>query len=332
MWSLRMEGKGVVNVVEVPDPVPGAGEVVIETAVSALCGSELHRYRGPGMASGNIGHEAAGTVLELGPDVTALEVGQRVGLSGVVGCGQCEYCARGQQTWCQNRPHYGSMHAERILTVARGCLPLPDDISWEVGVLIAGDGMGVPYHTSQRIDDPAIETVAIFGVGPIGLGNTLMQAYLGRWVMAIDISAPRLEIARELGAAHTVNPNHADPVAEIRALTEGRGADVCLEAAGRPETLKQCFAAVRTGGTVLINGEQPGVELSPSEDFIRRDITAIGSWFYQLCEFPEMVALYREGLPAASLITHRYPLAEAEEAFREFAAARTGKVLLTMQD
>lgn len=328
MRSLRMEGNDVVRVVEVPDPVPGPGEVVVQTAVSALCGSELHRYRGSGMDTGNSGHEAAGTVAEVGPGVASLVVGQRVGLSGVVGCGDCAYCAKGQQTWCENRLFSGNMHAERILTVAHGCHPLPDDVSWDVGVLITGDGMGVPYHTSRKIDDPSIRSMAIFGVGPIGLGSTIMQTYLGRRVIAVDISPTRLELARERGAAHTVNARDADPVAEIRALTEGRGADVCLEAAGRPETLKQCFAAVRTGGTVLINGEQPGVELSPSEDFIRRDITATGSWFYQFWEVPEMLALYRKGLPVASLITHHYPFSEAEAAFREFSAARTGKVLL----
>src|SRR5690606_3873823 len=114
-------------------------------------------------------------------------------------------------------------------------------------------------------------------------------------------------------------------------LTGGNGADVCIEAAGRPQTLKQCFAAVRTGGQVLINGEQPGVELSPSRDFIRRDITATGSWFYHFSEFPEMLGLYRQGLDVAKLITHRFQLSQADEAFRAFDAGLTGKVLLTME-
>jgi len=331
MRTLRFEGHSVVRIVEAPDPVPGPGEVVIETAVSALCGSELHGYRGAGVATGNSGHEGAGTVLELGPGVTSLEIGQRVGVSGVVGCGQCDYCAKGQQTWCSNRLIYGNTHAERFLAAAHACLPLPDDVPWDVGVLITGDGMGVPYHTSRKIADPAIETIAIFGVGPIGLGSTLLQSYLGRVVIAVDIVPLRLKLARSLGAAHTINARDSDPVARIRELTGGRGADVCLEAAGRPETLKQCFAAVRTAGTVVMNGEQRKVELSPSDDFIRRDITAVGSWFYHMAEFPAMLALYREGLPVTDLITHHYPLADAQVAWQEFAAGRTGKVLLVMQ-
>jgi len=332
MRTLKMDGNAVVRVIEVPDPTPGPGEVVVRTAVSVLCGSEMHSYHGAGHAKSNGGHEAAGTVLQVGPGVERLQVGQRVGLSGVVGCGTCEFCARGQYTWCQRRRGYGPFHAERILIAAHGCHPLPDDVSWDVGVLITGDGLGVPYHTSRRLLSPEIRTVAVFGVGPIGLGNTLMQAHLGRRVIAVDISPLRLDLARRLGAAEAINAEDSDPVQAIRELTGGAGADACIEAAGRPATLKQCFAAVRTGGTVAINGEQPVVELSPSEDFIRRDITAFGSWFYHFSEFPAMLDLCRQGLDAASLITHHYPLAEADTAYREFAAGRTGKVALTYPD
>jgi threonine dehydrogenase-like Zn-dependent dehydrogenase len=112
-------------------------------------------------------------------------------------------------------------------------------------------------------------------------------------------------------------------------LTRGKGADLCIEAAGRPETAKQCFAAVRIAGTVVFNGEQPAMPLSPSEDFIRRDITAVGSWYYHFNEYPAMLDLYRQGLPIGNLITHHFPLAQADEAFRLMAAGLTGKVLLT---
>ncbi len=330
MRTLRLDGGSSISVVEVPDPHPVEGEVVIQTAVSALCGSELHTYRGKGRETGNSGHEAAGTVLEIGPGVTSLTVGQRVGLSGVVGCGHCEYCAKGQYTWCENRLPYGDMHAERILTAAHGCHVLPDDVPWDVGVLITGDGFGVPYHASNKIADAWIGTVAIFGAGPIGLGNVLMQSHLGREVIAVDVTSARLDLAKKLGAQNVVDATQTDSVAEVRRLTRGYGADACIEAAGRPETLKQCFAAVRTNGKVVMIGEQPSVDLSPSEDFIRRDISASGSWFYHFCEFPEMLRLYREGLPVANLVTHRYPFEQAGEAFREFAAGRTGKVILTM--
>ncbi len=328
MRMVKLEGNGELSVVDAPDPTPGPDEVVIETAVSALCGSELHGYRGPDGSAGNGGHEAAGTVAELGASVTSLHVGQRVGLSAIAGCGTCDECAQGRYTWCPDRRFYGNMHAERILIKANACHPLPEDVPWEAGVLLAGDGLGVPYHTSRKIVYPSIRTVAIFGVGPIGLGNTLMQSYLGRRVIAVDVSPTRLELAGELGAAHSIDARNADPVEAISALTDGRGPDVCIEAAGRPQTLLQCFAAVRTGGTVVLNGEQAAVELSPSEHFIRRDITAVGSWFYHFAQFAPMLALYREGLAVERLITDQFPLDEADDAFQAFAAGRTGKVLI----
>lgn len=330
MKSVQMQGNGQIALVDLPDPQPGPGEVMIATRVSALCGSELKTYRGPGKPDGNSGHEAVGVVAQLGEGVTTLHVGQRVGVSAISGCGHCEACARGQYTWCSAWKFYGNMHAEQFVIAANACHPLPDDVGWDVGVLITGDGFGVPYHTSLKLRDPAIKTVAIFGAGPIGLGNLLMQRALGRTVIAVDMSPTRLELAAELGADHVVNAGTVgDVVAAIRALTGGKGADVCIEAAGRPETAKQCFAAVRTAGTVVFNGEQPALSLSPSEDFIRRDITALGSWYYHFGEYPAMLDLYRQGLPIGSLITHRFPLDQAAEAFRLMAAGLTGKVLLT---
>ena len=115
----------------------------------------------------------------------------------------------------------------------------------------------------------------------------------------------------------------------IKAATGGKGADACIEAAGVPQTAKQCFKAVRTAGLVVFNGEQPTVELSPSNDFIRRDVRAVGSWFFHVGEFPAMLKLYQDGLPVAQLVTHTFPLERAQEAFDAFAAGTTGKVLLS---
>lgn len=329
MRSLHLPGNAAVACVEVPAPEPGPGEVLVKTRISAVCGSELKAYRGDGMEAGNTGHEAAGTVSRLGPDVVGLEVGQRVGVSAISGCGACDYCARGQYTYCPDHSYRGSMHAEYFVAAANACHVLPDDLSWEAGVLISGDGFGVPYHTSTKLKNRPIETVAVFGLGPIGLGNVLMQAHLGRRVIGVDVAPYRLVLAAELGAAHTVDASgEADAVEHIRQLTGGRGADVCIEAAGRPQSARQCFAAVRTAGTVAFNGEQPGLKLSPSADFIRRDITALGSWYYHFGQFSAMLDLYRAGLEIDRLITHRFPLEGAGEAFRLMAAGLSGKAVL----
>jgi propanol-preferring alcohol dehydrogenase len=331
MRIIRLEGNSIVRVVDQPEPVPGPGEAVIETAVSAICGGELHSYRGDGARQGNGGHEAVGTVVKIGGDVSDLKVGERVGASAIAGCGNCSYCAKGQYTWCPEHKFYGNMHAERFLISAIACYPLPDDVSWETGVLISGDGLGVPYHTSTKIASPDILLVAVFGVGPIGLGNVLMQNHLGRRVIAIDIIPERLEAAKRLGADNVINAGECDPVEHIRALSDGLGADVCIEAAGRPESAMACFSAVRTGGTVVFNGEQGALPISPSSQFIRRDITAVGSWFYHFFEIDQMLELYRSGLRIMDLISHRYPFTEAGAAFEKSSSGQSAKVLLDYQ-
>jgi propanol-preferring alcohol dehydrogenase len=327
MKFVHQVGNSQIRIEEREAPQPKRGQVLVKTVVSALCGSEMHGYRKGGYATGNMGHEGAGIIAEVGEGVETLSVGQRVGVSAIAGCGNCDYCRKGQYTWCENYAFFDNMHAEYFVIPALACHALPDDVPWEVGVLITGDGLGVPYHTSTKIQDDA-ETIAIFGLGPVGLGNVMFQTYLERHVIGIDRSPERLELARALGAKQTIAvEGDTDVPARIRELTRGRGADVCIEAAGVPLTAKQCFAGVRTGGTVIFNGEQPSVELSPSEDFIRRDITAIGSWFYHFNEFPKMLELYRQGLPVASLITHHFPLREAAQAF-QVMEGKSGKVLL----
>ncbi len=330
MKGVKFDGKGVVRIVDMPEPVAGVGEVVVETVVSAICGSEMGSYRGDGAETGNNGHEAAGVVVQVGEGVTDIKVGQRVGVSAIAGCGHCSFCAKGQYTWCSNFKFYGSMHAQQFLASANACHILPDDVPWEVGVLITGDGLGVPYHTSKRIPDD-VDTVAVFGLGPIGLGAVLVQSYLGRRVMAVDLSQYRLDYAQKLGARWPILAGSDDVLPQVMDITAGFGADIAIEAAGRPEPAKQCFAAVRKGGTVIFNGEQSEIPLSPSEDFIRRDITAFGSWFYHFSEFGGMLKLYRNGLKVQDLVSHTYTLDEAPEAFAQFASGKTAKVLLRMQ-
>ena len=156
MRMLQLEGNGAIAVINAPDPIPGPDEVIVKTAVSALCGSELHGYRSPDGQDGNSGHEAAGTVVALGQDVTTLRVGQRVGLSAIAGCGACTECAQGRYTWCSSWRFYGNMHADKICIAANTCYPLPEDVSWQAGVLLCGDGLGVPYHTSLKGAEPSI--------------------------------------------------------------------------------------------------------------------------------------------------------------------------------
>ena len=312
----------------VPDPVPGEGEVVVRTIRSAICGSEMSCYRGDGLAEGNPGHEGVGIVERLGPGVSGLREGERVGACAVAGCGVCPACREEKYTWCPNWKFYGSMHAEKFLVSAKACRVLPDDLDWDNGTLLSGDGFGVPFHTARNVLVSPVESVAVFGAGPIGLGNLIMQKSLKRRVFVADLSEERLRIAEALGADGVFHPGRCRVPDAVKMRTEGRGADLCIESAGRPATVKSCFETVRTGGQVIFNGEQGDVTFSISEDFIRRDITATGSWFFHFSEFEDMLAAWRSGVAIGALISHRFPFEDAAEAYRLFSEGRTAKILL----
>ena len=327
MKILEFTGKSTARIIEADAPTPQPGEVLIETARSAICGSEMKAYRGAGIAGGNSGHEAVGTVVELGKGVTEVTLGQRVGVSAVVGCGDCAECARGRYTWCKAARSRSRMHAEQFVIHARCCSPLPDDLPWAPATLLTGDGMGVPWHTAKKIDRADIETIVVMGLGPIGLGNVLLQAHLGRRVIGVDLVDYRVDFARQLGAEASLKADDT-LIDRIMDLTEGQGADAVIDCAGQRASVANSFLAVRRGGTVVFNGESNEEMLAPSRDFNRREIWAVGCWYYFMSEAPEMIALWRDGLDVTRMITHRFALAEAPAAFELFDRGLTGKVLL----
>ena len=165
------------------------------------------------------------------------------------------------------------------------------------------------------------------GLGPIGLGNVLLQAHLSRRVIGVDIIDYRVEFAKRLGADVSIKADET-LVEQIMDLTDGEGADVVIDCAGQRASVANSFLAVRRGGIVVFNGESMDETLAPSRDFNRREIWAVGCWYYFMSEVPEMFALWRKGLDVARMISHRFSLDEAPAAFQLFDKGRTGKALL----
>ncbi len=327
MRAVRMLGGERLEVRDVPTPDARPDRVLIQVKASGVCGSEMGGYRREAEQASNGGHEVVGVVVDAG-DASTLSVGDRVGVHAVWGCGECQWCALGQYTYCPDLRHSGGAHAEYVSAPERVCLRIPDDVPWDDAVLVTGDGMGVPYRVSQRLGTARGDVVCVTGAGPVGLGNVIVQAFLGAQVIAVDINPYRLELARACGAEHTIDASQDDPVEAVRELTSGAGADKCIEAAGNPATFRVALDAVRTAGTVMVVGEQPAVELGPSRDLIHRDLTLMGSLYYHYADHPAMLDLYRRGLPIGDMITHRFPLEGAAQAFALFASGRAGKTLL----
>ncbi len=327
MKAVHVLGNRQIAVEDFPDPTPGEGEVLVHVKASGICGSEMGGYRGDRAQAMNSGHECAGEVIDASR-ASRLKVGDRVGIAAVWGCGECRWCRAGQNTYCDNRRGLGGAHAELVVAPEIWCPKLDDETPYDVGVLLSGDGLGVPYHVSRRSPTVGGMMVAVVGTGPIGLGHCLVQAFLGAEVIALDLSPARLELAQKLGAAHVVNVSEADPIEAVGEITRGMLCDKVIEAAGGPQALKTALRIVGKAGTVVACGEQGAVPISPAEDLIRRDITMMGSWFYQFREQPAMVDLYHRGLRVGDLITHHFPLSEAAQGFRVMDEAKSGKVML----
>ncbi|MBU0606495.1 MAG: zinc-binding dehydrogenase [Armatimonadetes bacterium] len=324
MKSLRFMGNSQTEIVDLPVPKPKADEVLLRIRVSALCGSEMGSWRGPNGMAGNGGHEYAGDVVDA--NGTCLAEGDRVGVHVVIGCGKCVQCKTGNEIFCDSKGFVGSAHAEYVAVPARACLKLPDNIDWDTGVLIAGDSMGVGYHLTRRVGLQASETVAIFGMGPIGLGALLVWDFLGARVIGVDMSDYRRKLAEKLGAWKTVNADKKT-VERLRKLTGGAGPDTCLECTGKPDPVATAFEAVRNGGKLGIVGEQGNACFNPSRDLIHKEVNVYGAWYFRLHEFPGMVELCNRGLKPKKMVTHRFPLDEAQKGYELMAAGKTGKVL-----
>ena len=201
-----------------------------------------------------------GVVIDVGSS-TQFKVDDHVGVYAVWGCGDCRWCEVGKYTFCDHRSTCPGTHAELIAAPEHTCLKLPKDIPFDIGVLLTGDGMGVPYRVSQRLNSCEGEVICVIGVGPIGLGNTVIQSFLGVEVIVIDMNPYRLSLAESCGATHTINSREVDPLEAVSEITQGMLADKCIEAVGRPETLKLALKLVGKAGTVMAIGEQGDVPI-----------------------------------------------------------------------
>jgi len=344
-------GKGAdVELVEVLVPDPGPGEALVRVQACGVCHTDLH-YREGGIGDDFpylLGHEAAGVVEAVGPDVTGLEAGDFVILNWRAVCGQCRACAEGRPWYCfatHNAtqkmtladgtvlsPALGiGAFVEKTLVAAGQCTKVDPRIKPEVaGLLGCGvmAGLGAALNTGQvgRGD-----SVAVIGCGGVGNGAVLGAALAGaRTIIGVDIDDRKLDWARQFGATHVINSREADPVEGIRELTEGNGADVVIEAIGRPETYQQAFYARDLAGTVVLVGvPTPEMRLElPLLDVFGRGGSLKSSWYGDCLpsrDYPMLVDLHQQGrLPLDKFVSETIALDDVEAAF---AKMQRGEVL-----
>jgi S-(hydroxymethyl)mycothiol dehydrogenase len=344
-------GKGAkVETTRILVPGPSPGEALVQVQACGVCHTDLH-YREGGIGDDFpylLGHEAAGVVQETGPGVTGLQAGDFVVLNWRAVCGQCRACLRGRPWYCfathnalqkmtladgtALSPALGiGAFAQQTLVAAGQCTKVDPAIRPEVaGLLGCGvmAGLGAALNTAQVSRG---DSVAVIGCGGVGDGAVLGASLAGaRKIIAVDIDGRKLEWARQFGATDVINSGETDPIEAIRELTEGNGADVVIEAIGRPETYAQAFYARDLAGTVVLVGvPTPDMRLElPLLDVFGRGGSLKSSWYGDCLpsrDFPMLVDLHLQGrLPLDKFVSETIALDQVEQAF---AKMQRGEVL-----
>jgi D-arabinose 1-dehydrogenase-like Zn-dependent alcohol dehydrogenase len=241
MKAVLFPGDREVVHTEFPDPKPGINQVVVRMKASGLCGSELHGLYQPSKEVKRAspfqdvipGHEPCGVVEQVGPGVVSVKPGDRVSVYHIGGCGHCKYCRAGWMINCANEKHtYGwnanGGHADLLLADERNCVRLPDELSFADGAHCACGG-GTAYQSLLRLNVSGRDRFAVFGLGPVGLGAVALAKAMGATVYAVEVTPERLELGKKMGADVVINPQEQDPVAAIRDLTEGEGAEATAD-------------------------------------------------------------------------------------------------------
>ncbi|MEU5949596.1 S-(hydroxymethyl)mycothiol dehydrogenase [Micromonospora sp. NPDC047465] len=339
-----------VELTDIVIPDPGPGEVVVAVAACGVCHTDL-TYRDGGINDEFpflLGHEAAGTVESVGEGVESVRPGDFVVLNWRAVCGQCRACKRGRPQYCfstfnatqkmtltdgtQLTPALGiGAFADKTLVHAGQCTKVDPSVDPSVAGLL---GCGVMAGIGAAINTGAVgrgDSVAVIGCGGVGDAAVAGARLAGAsTIIAVDRDARKLEWARELGATHTVDASATDAVAAITELTGGFGADVVIDAVGRPETWKQAFYARDLAGTVVLVGvPTPDMRLEmPLLDFFSRGGALKSSWYGDCLperDFPMLIDLYLQGrLPLDKFVTERIAIDDVEKAFHTMHA---GEVL-----
>ena len=317
MKAIRMVEPGKpLELQQIPIPPAGEDDVLVRVRAAGICHSDAH-YRagrsGMGMLPITLGHEVAGEVEWVGATVTSVKAGDRVCLHYNISCGDCYYCKAGNEQFCTTVKmighHVDGGYAEYIAIPARNAVPLPDEISFEEGATLMC-ASATAFHALHRGRIKKGETVAVFGVGGLGLSAIQLAKALGAVeVYAVDIKQDKLELASEYGAI-PVNGSRTDPVEEIRKLTAGKGVDVALEMIGLPVTMKQTIESLGVLGRAVIVGlSQVPLEIHPYQTLIGYEAEVIGSNDHLLQELPVLIDLARRSvLDTSHVVSQRIPL------------------------
>ena len=317
MKSVRLHGTSNLQIHEEPIPVARAGEKLVRVKAVGVCGSDLHWF-----GEGSIGDAKLEHPLILGHEFAGVtKDGQRVAIDPAIPCGYCEFCDHGHPNLCENLIFAGHGKTDGALREwmawsEKSLFPIPDSISDADGAML--EPLGVAIHTVDLGKLKAGMTVGVFGCGPIGLMIMQVARLSGAAkIIATDKLPHRVDAAKHFGADKTFLVDEDARLSEIQAATNERGVDVAFEAAGTQDSVDTSFAAVATGGKVVLAGIPDDDRTSFSASIARRKGLTIKLVRRMKHTYPRAIELVSRGLvDVRSIVTHRFPLDQAEEAFR----------------
>lgn len=351
MRGMVFMGDNKVEVLDFPDPTPGPGEAVVEMKASGMCGSDLHFYRHgmaevirmlgfKDLASRGIsedtliigGHEPCGVIAAVGPGVDGktFKVGDRVMVFHYEGCSHCDHCRTGWTQLCDHgaAPHgvikHGG-HADYIKVPVSSLVHLPEELSFKGGAAVSC-GTGTAYGALLRLDISARDTLAVYGLGPVGLSAAQLAAAMGVEVFGIDINPERVERAKHFGVAHAINAANLDPVEEIFKLTGGKGVSCAMDCAGGEVPKQQAVRSTRVWGKIALVAVGGSLNVDGMKDLIGKQRTVIGSYTFSEVGMKDCAHfIARHGVDVDKQFTDEWKLAQAADAYADFNKQAGGK-------
>ncbi len=334
MKTVSITGLERAELSDIEEPRARGRFAKVKIDVAPMC-TEYKAYR-DGATTNSLGHEAAGTVVEIGRE-GPVRVGDRVVVMPLYPCGNCRFCLSGDYIYCRNaaapqddtgRPVGAATYAQYMLKNERLLLPIPDGMSF-LHASMACCGLGPTFGAMQYLQVDAFDTVLILGAGPVGLGGVINGVHRGARVIVVEGHPYRARLARRLGAEEVLNPAMPGVLDALLELTRGVGVDKTIDCTGVPEARRLGIDATRTLGRMCFVGEGGELTIKVSEQMIRKGLTLRGSWHWNRADASIMFALIeRVGHLLDVSITHTFPLEKVEDAWRLQISGECGKVVL----
>ncbi|MCC2686930.1 MAG: hypothetical protein K0R75_3829 [Paenibacillaceae bacterium] len=326
MKQAAITGKRKAELIEKEKPQARGDWAVVKIHVAPMC-AEYKRF-----VNGNpgdcLGHEAVGEVVEIdcpGP----VQVGDRVVVMPQYPCGKCELCLAGDYIYCKHKYENSDTTMAQYLLKPAWLLPkIPDGVSYEQASL-ACCGLGASFGAFQKLDANAFDTILITGLGPVGLGAVINAHFRKARVIAVESNKYRVDLAKNMGVESIVDPGDPDAVKIIKSLTGGVGPDCAVDCSGAVAAHRLCIDTVRSKGKIAFVGEcMKETPVIVSQDLLRKGLTLIGSWHYNLNDFPKLMKVIQQSPLIDSFVTHVFPMSQIQQAFETSASQTSGKILL----